>query len=242
MLYPARNFVLRIHVKLINDKGEGRKENFHNIFTTEGKGYLQLDLQSFLTLEIRDGQWAPDKSILIDQRNIYQIIKGFEKSLDNIYNGGIFAIDGKTGETISYKDKRVENTVRIYNLGMNQRVVIEPAVIHDAQDNTNYEGVILYINKTENYVELPIDAFEALYHTIKETNLFVYSQALVNYYMTTIKGEKVEIKEVNMDNKPKPKKKHPLATSSTTEDEFTKASITPKQTSEEFFNIKKKED
>jgi hypothetical protein len=227
--------MLRIHVKLIQEKNDGRKENFHNVFVSDDKkGYLTLDLQSFLTLEIKDGDWAPDKSILIDQKNIYQIIKGFEKSLDAIYNGGIFAVN-KRNETIMYKDMAEKHTNRIYNLGMNQRLIIQPAVIFD-ENETTYEGAILYINKMDNYVELPIDAFEALYHTLKETNMFVYSQLLVNYYMSSI--NKVEVKQTVNQERPKIKKKHPLEMKT---EETTTSNIKPKQTEEEFFGFKKED-
>jgi hypothetical protein len=234
LLHLTRTCALRIHVKLVNER-DGRKENFHNLYVSDDKkGYLNLDLQSFLTLEIKDGVWAPDKSILINQRNIFQVIKGIEKSLEGIYNGGIFAVK-KNGEIISYKEEREKHTVRIYNLGNNQRLVIEPAVILD-ENETTYEGVIMYINKTENYVELPIDLFEALYHTLKETNLFVYSQALANYYISSI--NKVEAKQVvsGGGETKKPRKKHPL--SSTESDEVTTSTVTPKQTPEDFFNYK----
>ena len=74
-----------------------------------------------------------------------------------------------------------KHTVRLFNIGPNQRMVIKPAIIYD-ENEISYEGVVLYINKTANYVELPIDAFEALYYTLKETNIFVYSQLMINYY------------------------------------------------------------
>lgn len=235
LIQPVKNLCLRIHVKLFKDNG-GRKDNFHNLFTIEGNSYLKLDLQSFLTLELTDGEWSRDKSIVIDQRNIYHVIKGFEKSLNAIYHGGIFATN-KKGDIVIYSDMVEKHTVRLFNIGPNQRMVIKPAIIYD-ENEISYEGVVLYINKTANYVELPIDAFEALYYTLKETNIFVYSQLMINYYIAALKEEKVELKQINFVEKPKPKKKHPLLMSNE-EKEITEAHI-PKQIDEDFFGFNKK--
>lgn len=192
IIQPVHNLVLKMHVKLTKEK-EGRIQNFHNEFIYDGSKYLRLDLQSFMTLEIiskNKDDWDKSKSILIDQRNVYQLIKGMEKSIDYIYNGKVFGLS-KEGSTIAYSDMMDKTTVKIYNLGSGQRVIIKPAIIYDENDLT-YEGVVFYINKTENYVELPIDAFEALYYSLKEVNLYLYSQALVNYYVSSIKYGNIE--------------------------------------------------
>lgn len=239
IIQPTNTLYLRIHAKLITDKKDGRRENFHNVFTMNNKkSYLTLDLQSFLTLEIKDRnrEWSPDLSVLLDQKNIYQVIRGFKKILNAIYNGNIFA-QSKTGKIIIYKDEVEKHTERIYNIGTHQRLVVTPAIIHD--EGVEYEGVVLFINKTENYAELTIDAFESLYYALKQTNLFVYSQVLVNYYMTLIQNNKIEIKQNVVENKPTtPSKPHPLLGPSV---EKTTSTIKKKQSGEEFFGIPKSE-
>jgi hypothetical protein len=234
LVQPANKFFLRIHVNLFNKKNDGREENFHNHFkANNGQEYLTLDLQSFLTLELRDGDWAMDKSIMINQLNIYQIIKGFEKSLEGIYNGGVFAVN-KKGDPVIFKDKQEEHTVRLYHLGNNNRLVITPAIIYD-DDDTTYEGVILHINKTENYVEMPMNAFEALYYALKKADLFVYSQALINYYVATMQKK---MDDSNTQSAPKrTPKRHPLSVVNPKEAEKVKSNISPSQTSKEFFGI-----
>jgi len=229
---PVRNLLLRIHVKLVSEK-EGRKENFHNIFTIEGNSFLKLDLQSFLTLELKKGEWSKDKVIIIDQRNLYQIIKGFEKCLDGIYNGGVFAVT-KNNKIVIYSDMVEKHTVRIFNIGGNQRLVLKPAIIYDDSD-VSYEGVILYINKTENFVELPIDAFESLYHTLTKIDMFVYSQMLLNYYVAALKNEKVELRQVTVENK-KPQRR--VSVFETEQKEFVKSNTPTAQSDEEFFGLK----
>ncbi len=203
----SKNLILRIHVKLFNEWG-GKKNNFHSVFTTEdGQSYLSLDLQSFLTLEIRDErEWSPHKTIVINQRNINEIIKGMKKSLDAIYNDNIFAFN-TNDEIIAYSDKVKQHTVKLFNIGNNSRLVIQPAVIFDEDEQITYEGVVIYFNSTKNRVELTIQAFEALYHTLDKIDIFVYSQTLINFYINFI--NKVEVTETEVAKKPK-KRKHLL--------------------------------
>lgn len=203
LVQPVKNLVMKIHVELLKEK-EGKVTNFHNVFTFGSKTYLRVDLQSFVTIEMTDGEWSKDKSVLIDQRNMYQVIKGFEKSLENIYNGDVFAVN-KEGKTVIHKDSIEKNTVKIYNMGNSNRLILRPSIIYDNDDMT-YEGVVLYINKTENYVELPIDAFEALYFTLKKVDLFVYSQALLNYYLGTLRAMQVENKIIDKPSTPRSRK------------------------------------
>lgn len=232
LIQPVKNLMLRIHVKLVHEK-DGRKENFHNIFTIDENSFLKLDVQSFLTLELKDGEWAKDKSIIIDQKNIYQVVKGFERCLEAIYHGGVFAIT-KDGKTVIYQDMVEKHTQRIYNLGGNQRIVLKPAIIYD-ETEVSYEGVILYINKTDNFVEFPIDAFEALYYTLKNVNLFVYSQLLINYFVSALKEEKVELRQVTME---RPKKKYGSVFDMAPK-ETVQSKIVKEQSDEDFFNMKK---
>jgi hypothetical protein len=237
ILQPVRNLHLKIHVKMVNEK-DGRKENFHNLFTMDnGNSILNLDLQSFLTIELKDGQWAKDKSVLLDQKNIHQVKKAFKKVLDGIYNGGIFAMN-KSNKIIMYAEEREKFTQRVYNIGTHQRMVVQPAIIADESEGTEYEGVILYLNRTEHYIELPIDAFESLYYTLKEINMFVYSQVLVNYYISTIQNQKVEIKQNVIGGGTTSKKKPSIFLPETEE---VKSTISKNETAEEFFNMPKSE-
>jgi hypothetical protein len=196
-----------MHIKFSRDK-DGRKENFHKIFTiSDGKSYLKIDMQSFLTLELLDQSWSKDKTIIIDQKNLCHLIKGCKNILNNIYKEDIFAVEKKSNQLIMYSDMVEKYTEKIYNLGSNQRVLIKPAIITD-ENETTYEGVMIYINKTDNFVELPIDAFEALVYALEKIDLFVYSQQLINYYIAS--NEKVDVKEISMNSTTTNKKQHPL--------------------------------
>lgn len=237
LLQPVRHLALKVHIKLLHEK-EGRKENFHNLFSMKGNKYLKIDLQSFLTLELNDGQWAKDKSIIIDQKNIFQLIRGFKRVVDGIYNGNIFAMN-KNKEIIIYKDQQEKYTEKIFNLGGNQKIIVRPAIIYDDTD-TSYEGVVLHINKYDNFVELPIDAFEALLYTLEKVDLFVYSQQLLNYYMSCVKDQKVELKETTVETKTTVQKKQHVLFAP--DQEEVKSTLIKEPTTEEFFDFNKKEE
>lgn len=234
---PIRDLQLRIHLKLIKERQDGRKENFHNVFTYGDKNYLKVDLQSFFTLEIpgTGSEWAKDKSIVVDQKNIYQLIRGLKKTIDDIYDGGVFAVD-KEDNIVIYKDKQEEYTNRIYNLNYNQRIVLTPAIIYD-ETEVSYEGVIMYINKTANVVEMSIDVLESLYYTLKKADLFVYSQLLLNYYVATLKNEQSLTSEDQSQGKPKQRKHHPLFAPPPITEEHVKSNVPKEKEKENFFNF-----
>lgn len=231
LVQPVNDLTLKVHSKLLREK-EGRKENFHNEFTFNNNNYLKLDLQSFLTLELRREEWSKDKSIIINQRNIFQIITKFKSLLESIYNGGVFALN-KDNEIVIYKDKVEEYTQKIYNLGGNQRMLIKPAIIYD-ENEVSYEGVILYLNKTENYAQLPIDAFESLVYTLDKVDLFLYSQLLVNYYMSYL-SKKSGGGENNSSKQTTTKSAHPCLV----EEPETKGNIFKKPSEKEIFGFDK---
>lgn len=239
IIKPAKNCVLKIHIKLVNKRMDGKTENFQNVYINgNDEGTLALDFQSLITLELKDGEWEREKTICITQNNIYQLIKGMERVINKFYNEKIFAVKKGTNEIVMYKDKAQECTERIYNLGMNQRMIIQPSIIYDNND-LSYEGVVMYLNKTANFIELPIDAFESLYYALKQINIFEYSQSLLNYYISSVKNEKVELTQVQLGGGQSKKKKHPLEITSEEKEETT-STLKTKQTAEEFFGINNK--
>lgn len=238
IIQPTRNSRLRLHVKLLQEK-EGRVENFHSLYRKEtGEGYLTVDIQSFMTFELvdRDG-WDMSKSIMITQRNIYQIIRGFDKLLKAFYEGEMFGVR-ENGDIFSYTDKVKENTLELFHLGANHRMIVRPAVIYDINEVT-YEGVAIHLNRTENVIEMSITEFESLFYALKQANLFVYSQLMLNFFTSTLQEEKIELKEVKKEKKPtttKTNKQHPMLHSGPKE-KVTQSGFN-NQTDEDYFQVK----
>lgn len=234
------NLSLKMHVKLMEDKRSGRKENFHQEFEVRGKTYMNLDIQSFLTLEYRDKNvaWDRSQSIVINQRNLHVIVNDMGKMIKHIYGNDVFKHDAAKGHSVVYAEDIEKYTVRMYNLTANQRIVLKPAMIMGDSEEM-YEGVIMYINNSDNVVELVVDAFESLYNTLKRIDLFLYSQSIVNYYAACIETGKIKVGEDDAPaEQPKPKK-HPLTAPPKVEEPPQTTSSIP-QKKEDFFGINNK--
>lgn len=231
LLTPTKNLTLKMHTKLFNDKEDGRKENFHNEFSYGSNGYLKLDIQSFLTLEITGGEWSKDKSIVITQQNLYQIIDGFRQCVKNIKDGGVFALS-KERQLIIYADAAEQGTVKIFNIGPNQRIILKPAIIYDSNE-TSYEGAHMFINNMGNIIDLPFDAIESILYKLEQTDLFVYSQLMINYY--TILLNKIGGKPP--ESKPQYQKRKSVFDLPQENKEAVSSTLQTPQTDEEFFGI-----
>lgn len=229
IIRPTKELSLRMHVRLLRET-DGRKENFHKVVTYGSKNYLSLDIQGYLTLELKRDDWSPDKWLRITQANIFHVIKGFKAMLNSIYTGDIFAVT-KGKKTIMYKGKVNEHTQNLNNLGTNNWLRISPAIIYDEND-ISYEGVILYINKTENYVPLSIDEFESLLYALEKVDIFLYSQEILNYFMLSLKDQKLEIQPTF--KKVFNKSDHPIFNK---EAEEVKSTIFKEESPKEFFGI-----
>ena len=92
----------------------------------------------------------------------------------------------------------------------------------------------MYINKKSNYIELPIQALEAMYQTLKDVNFFIYSQLLINYYL--ISANKIEPKTKEMTNYNKDK----LIKWTDREMGIVEGNYTKQLTANEFFGINQK--
>lgn len=183
LLNLGRKLVIKMNVQLI---GENNSYFLNQYGRADGSSTKSISLtpNAFITFEYKDGTWSKDKSILINELNLVKVVKGFRNMHKNIYNGGIFAQD-KNGKVIIYGDRSRECTEAI-RIGV-QHMLLVPTVIIDDSGIT-YEGVTLYLNTMENFIELPIDWFEGMIRVLEKIDMFQYSQLLLNFYMSFTKS------------------------------------------------------
>lgn len=183
LLNLGRKLVIKMNVNLV---GENNSFFLNQYAKPDGSSAKSISLtpNAFITFEYKDGAWSKDKSILINELNLVKVVKGFRNMHKNIYNGGIFAQD-KNGRVVIYSDKARDCTEAI-RVGV-QHMLLVPAIIEDDSGLT-YEGVILYMNNMENFVELPIDWFEGIIRVLEKIDMFQYSQLLLNFYITFSKN------------------------------------------------------
>lgn len=168
---------VRFHLKLFD-----QNSRVHNEFNFENKDYVRIDTKPFVTLEpiSEEGVWAPGRTLIVSNRNIFALIKGLKEAKQVLYEKDVFAT--KNGELILYNDVAEQNRVVIRIPFTKQAVAIRAAVVRGSDDIT-YEGVILLINDDNNFAYLTIDELESLIYNISRIDFNVYSQMLLNYYI-----------------------------------------------------------
>jgi hypothetical protein len=128
-------------------------------------------------------EWDRSQSVMITPYNIHSVIRGFKKIIDNVYNGNIFVVT-KNNKIISYKEE-VDKNIVLINLigGTGGYIQLVPGVVLD-EDGLEYEGVIVYLNKSDNFTTLPIDYIESLYYILSKVDIELYGQTLMNYVIS----------------------------------------------------------
>lgn len=183
---PVRGCVLKMNVKLYSKGRDGKNESYHQQYLYNDRTYLTLNPSAFLTLQLVSDEWSKDKAILINQHSIFSIINAFNRLKHAIYHHGIFAVK-ENQDIVIYADKAEEHKETINHIGNNQFLVAKAAIVYD-DNEVSYEGVRLFINNSENTVDLPIDAFEALLYVLTKIDIYEYSQQMLNYYVASQNG------------------------------------------------------
>lgn len=192
-LFQTKNIRLRIHMYTTNET-KGKVEPFYRKFDFNGSDYMTLDIKSYFTLECLNGEWSQDKSMYIDNKGLPHLKRCMKLMLKNLYEeADMFSVTEYNTPVISSESIK-KYTIPIYNLGYNQRLVLQPVVVYD-ENEVAYEGVSILFNKTVNYSDLTIDEFESLVDIVSDLNLFTYSQQLANFYMiycATVNGKEMQ--------------------------------------------------
>lgn len=165
---------IRFHLKL--------SEDVHREFSFGGKLYSSLNTMGFLTIEHTENQSFEDgntASIMITDKNIYSVISALSDAIKNLYTYDIYYKEG--GVLRLYEDEVDKYTVarKLYGGGV---LMLRPSIIYD-ENETSYEGVTLFINSTNNNIDIPLEALEAVRYSLSKVDFFLYSQSMLNYYI-----------------------------------------------------------
>lgn len=181
-LFQTRELILRLHVSTFNETYGG----FHSEYTFGRNTYTRIEPGVYLTLDIKkpEGQFDRTSSVIIARGNLHIYKKAFKRMLNNIYEQNIFANKGNS--VVIYQDMAEKYSERVMIPRLNSGMIMKAAVVFDEND-VSYEGVNIYLNKTENMTSLFIDEFEELTNIILDIDLFVYSQLLLNYFVSYYK-------------------------------------------------------
>lgn len=227
MLYLTSKVLLRFHVSLAS-KAENNvtdiPNSFHTVYEVDSNKYINYDVRSFMTLDIKDNAWNKSKSILITPRNIFQLMTHLNKLIANIYKKDTFFYTSDNKLNVN-KDKLKENIVHAYNLTGDQRLIMMPAVFYDVDDN-EYEGALIIMNNDENQFIIPIDVLETFKYEISQVNFMLYTGTLMNHYFNTLYNKDETEEKVTAINKWKPSVfRDDSKTSNKIEEENTRSTI-----------------
>lgn len=178
ILNLGKKLSVKMNVVLLGDNNKWFITQFSRPGIPSQKG-INLNSGCFISFEYKLGTWSKDKTILINELNLSKVVKGFKNIHKNVYDGEIFA-QNKQGKVIIYNDRARECTEHI-RVGT-QNMLLQPAIITDDSGLT-YEGIILYMNNMDNAIELPIDWLDGIIHVLDKIDMFMYSQALLNFYI-----------------------------------------------------------
>lgn len=184
-IYEKQNIVIKMNVPLQKENYRGETQRFHNEYVNDdNKKYITIEMDPFITIEMKDkGPWDKKKSIIVTDDNIQTLVRGFEQIIENMINGGVFARTA-SGQSVAYGDKIKENTVILNNMLGTQYVMLQPGIYYDEQDDgMSYECCLMYFNRKDLFIPLTVDVLASVYHKLKQIDIFMYSQMMLNYYI-----------------------------------------------------------
>jgi hypothetical protein len=187
-IVKSKGMDVRFHTRLIIDDSISKSyKPYHIIFTMNKKDYMVLDVSSYVSLKYIPSNNA-DKtglkdSLLISDKYIYYILKGLRDMKRIMYNKDTYyLVDGKL------KVNNLEtNTIRL-GLGKENSIMMFPDI--KESDGIEYEIVALCVNSPDRLIELDLESFEALLYALSKVDYFMYSQALLNYFISSVDKDK----------------------------------------------------
>jgi len=188
ILYVATNLVLRLNVVLgRKNNSDGTRMNYHNDYLYESSKYTNVNksitmrrsFDYFLTLEnIKDNNGYKESIMIrvndmIPLRNILgEISKWF---YDTKYKD-LFAYDKNNNLVLI---NSIE-PVWVRGFAADKSIKFEPTVV-TLWNGTLVEGVRLYLNDDNNFIDIPAERLMGLIYIINSIDLFTAAQNLINF-------------------------------------------------------------
>lgn len=195
---PAYNFKVKHQVSFgIKNEADQKRRGELNKYEYSSNRYsditrltsLNLETSDYLVLEKTNyvGGEKDTTQILISYPHLYR----FKRTLRDAVS---WFNDTEFADVFIYKDKEVYLNSKYkglqaeaYRLVGNSTIAISPHILEI--ENEMYEGVIMYMNSYNNFVEMTIDQLEALYDFVDSFRLYEASQLLINYVANIQKPE-----------------------------------------------------
>lgn len=184
-------------------------------FQMYGNDYLRINPAPYISLDIskagdKSDSWNSGNTVNLNRMGLFILKQELKQIISNMYKEKnlYFIMNGK----LMLNNELARNLAKNIRFPNNNAIRVEYGVISDT-DNPDvvYEGVILHLNRTGNFVQMTNRELEFFYHEICSYNMVQLSFFLILTDLLTKKedNEKIENKvdEVvgnEIDTKPLP--------------------------------------
>lgn len=182
---------LKIFVFLIdnstNTLPKYKKKYFRKWVSPGNLASVMYEFVSFLQLDYNGPRetYNKDHRMSFPIFQAWKLIRVLDEAIDLIDKRGneIFYIDKDNGDELNMfhvsEDLANEFIKSAFGFTGNHNIQIAPQVVVDYQDN-KYEGVRIYFDRTERYVDLSYDEVSSLKYILSKTDFVNLSQEIVN--------------------------------------------------------------
>lgn len=179
LMFLGKNISLNFNVSLAYKSPDGGRRHFHSEYRYKSKYNdvsnvcsVKRSFDYYLSIDIKGDM---DNSIMIRTSNMIMLKLKLNKVAE--WFTTLFQI--KNDKLCIIGD--YENISMIF--AAHKAISFEPIIIN-YEDETCKEGVRLYINSNDNYVDLSIDRFMELWYLIDNLNMYQAAIVLLNYIST----------------------------------------------------------
>lgn len=182
-LYRYNRLEVKFSTKIVlEDSNLKETRLYQSIFEFDKKEYMLIETRASIsvTYKAKDRPKLLTDSLYITDRNLYYFIALLKDMKEILYTkDDIFLTEKGHLEAIN-KDKYKKN---LDGLGHNNKGYIYHIV--DGEYPNEIESVAIVINEIDNLVILDIDSFNGLIFALEKVDFFVYSQLLLNYFISS---------------------------------------------------------
>lgn len=194
--FLGNNTILRMNVILGKKLDDGRRYFYHSEFMYSTNKYIDTNrlitmrrsFEYYLTIEnIKNTSDREKESIMIRVQDMLHM----RHMLDKAYKW--FTSD-QFRDLFAYSKSKLVilgkiDPIIISGLPAGKKITIEPTVVQ--YDSSYYEGVRIYLNNNNNYIDMTVDRFMGLIYLINTIDLYQSAQLLLNYHGRPELGEHV---------------------------------------------------
>lgn len=184
-LWLGTNASLKMNVGLFHNNKDMQKQNYHSEFSFYDKNInammnsMRLQYDYYLSIEnFSRTEYYEKEFIKIGIMEMPIFINALARAslwfLSQEFDGLFYQT--KSG----LKLKNIYDPVIIMDLPMDKVIRFEPRVVL-GYENTEFQGVRMYINNDLNYTDMILKKFMGFKYFMETANLFMMGQSLVNY-------------------------------------------------------------